>query len=324
MPVIIASDEIHPFLPTLGSRGAIERDRAAHQDIRPLEIAILNLMADKMTTERQLATWLGNTPLQVNVTFIGTDRYVGQAHEEHVGKNTSSDHIVKFYKAWSSIKTQKFDGLIITGVNALQPRVSDEIFWPDVQEILDWSTRHVFSSLYLCWGAYAALKHFHNIESIKGETKTFGLFEHRLISDKTDLLFGFPDRFSIPVSRWKNPDAAAVAACTSLETVAFSNEVGPSILVSSAHYGKGNLYPHRVYVLNHPEYETDTLKLEYLRDHDKNPNVPLPCHYFPANDITQSPINSWRFTASLYSNWVKAIYEATPYKLADVPTPFAA
>jgi homoserine O-succinyltransferase len=181
----------------------------------------------------------------------------------------------------------------------------------------------VFSSLFLCWGAKAALKHFHDIESIKGEKKTFGLFEHKIVSDKTGLLFGFPDRFSIPVSRWKNPDAAAVAACAGLETVALSSEAGPNILVESAPYDKTRLYPRRVYVLNHPEYETDTLQREYARDSGINPTTPLPLHYFPNNDASQPPLNSWRHTAYLYTNWVKAIYDATPYDLVDIPKPFA-
>ena len=213
MPVIITSEKIHPFLPSLGSGAAIEHERAAHQDIRPLEIAILNLMADKISTERQLALWLGHTPLQVRLTFIATDRYVRDVKAGRKGNNTSSDHIRKFYSAWSDIKTQKFDGLIVTGINALKTRVNDEVFWEDVREIFRWSETHAFSSLFLCWGAKAALKHFHDIESVKGKKKTFGLFEHRCVSDKTDLLFGFPDRFSVPISRWKSPDPAAIAAC---------------------------------------------------------------------------------------------------------------
>jgi homoserine O-succinyltransferase len=323
MPVIVASEEIHPFLPSLGSGSAIERDRAARQDIRPMEVVILNLMADKLATERQLALWLGNTALQVKLTFAATDRYVREIEDGRESKNTPASHIRKFYSGWSDIKSRKFDGLVITGVNALQPRVSDEPIWGEVREILDWSDTNALSSLFLCWGAKAALKHFHNIESIKGARKTFGLFDHRIVDDKTGLLFGFPDRFPAPVSRWKNPDADAIAASPKLEIVATSDETGPNILAETAGFDKNKFYPRRVYVMNHPEYETDTLKREYDRDRALDPATPLPLHYFPSDDPSREPVNGWRHTAHLYSNWIKAIYEATPYNLADIPRPFA-
>jgi homoserine O-succinyltransferase len=323
MPVIIASKKIHPFLPSLGSGGVIERERAAHQDIRPLEIAILNLMADKVATERQLALWLGHTPLQVKLTFIATDRYVRDIKAgRRKSKNTPSGHIRDFYSPWSDIKTQKFDGLIVTGINALKPRVSDEAFWEEVRDILRWSETHAFSSLFLCWGAKAALKHFHDIESVKGKKKIFGLFEHQRVVDKTDLLFGFPDRFSIPISRWKNPDQKAIAACKDLEIVATSEEAGANILVESARYDKTRYYPRRVYVLNHPEYDTDTLQREYLRDGAQKPGTPLPRHYFPGGDAKKTPLNSWRHTGFFYTNWVNAVYGATPYDIRRIPKPY--
>ncbi len=321
MPVIVASQETHPFLPSLGSVAAIGRDRAARQDIRPMEIAILNLMADKVATERQLALWLGHSPLQVNVTFIATDRYWRDMQDGRTGRNTSPDHIRKFYHAWSNIKHRKFDGLIVTGVNALQPRVSDEIFWDDVCEILSWSETNAFSSLFLCWGAQAALQHFHDIESVKGDKKIFGLFDHRIISDKTELLSGFPDVFPVPVSRWKHPDRNAIAAHPDLEIVAASRDSGANILAEPAPVEDGTFYPKRVYVLNHPEFESDTLQREYERDCAQNPATALPRHYFPNDDPTQKPVNVWRHTAFLYTNWVRAIYEATPFDLADIPQP---
>lgn len=320
MPVIVTSEETHPFLPSLASGAAIDKGRALHQDIRPLEIAILNLMADKMTTERQLAAWLGSTPLQVNLTFVATDAYVRAVRNGHKSRNTPAEHIVKFYNPLSDIRHDKFDGLIVTGVNALQPRVSDETFWPEVQEIFDWSTNAVFSSLYLCWGAKAALKHFHDVESVKGERKTCGLFHHRVVADSTGLLFGFPDEFSAPVSRWKNPDRAAIARRPGLEVVAVSEETGPNILVEAEPFGEaGRRFPRRAYVLNHPEYETETLGHEYMRDRALNPDAPLPLHYYPGDDPTRPPVNSWRHTAQLYANWVKLVYEATPYDRAAIP-----
>jgi homoserine O-succinyltransferase len=320
LPVIVASEEAHPFLPSLASGAAIDQGRALHQDIRPLQIAILNLMADKITTERQLAAWLGSTPLQVSLTFVATDAYVRAVRNGHKSRNTPAEHIVKFYNPLSDIRDDKFDGLIVTGVNALQPRVSDEAFWPEVQEILDWSASHVFSSLYLCWGAKAALKHFHDVESIKGERKTSGLFHHRVLEDRTGLLFGFPDEFSAPVSRWKNPDRQAIAKRPGLEVVAVSEETGPNIMVESEPFGEaGRRFPRRAYVLNHPEYETDSLRNEYLRDRAIDPATPLPLHYFPGDDPTRPPVNRWRHTAQLYANWVKLVYEATPYDRARIP-----
>jgi homoserine O-succinyltransferase/O-acetyltransferase len=320
MPVIINSEAIHPFLPSLGTPLAIESARAEHQDIRPLEIAIINLMADKQTTERQLALWLGNTMLQVRLTFATTDTYVRDVHAGRETKNTPADHVRKFYSGWSDIKGRKFDGLIVTGVNALMERVSDEGIWPEVQAILRWSEANVLSSAFLCWGAKAALKHFHDIESYKAERKLFGLFEHRLVSDKTGLLFGFPDLFPVPVSRWKSPRRADIVKHEALEIVADSEEAGPNIMVESAPYDRGRfLFPRRVYILNHPEYDTETLGAEYKRDSAANKSLPLPLHYFPKDDPSRTPPNSWRHTAHIYTNWIKTLYEATPYDIEDIP-----
>lgn len=319
MPVIINSAAIHPFLPSLGTPLAIESSRAEHQDIRPLEIAIINLMADKQTTERQLALWLGNTMLQVKLTFATTDSYVREVQAGRETRNTPADHIRDFYSAWSDIKGRKFDGLIVTGVNALKARVSDEDIWPEVQEILQWSERNVVSSLFLCWGAKAALKHFFDIESHKHDRKLFGLFPHRLLSDKTGLLFGFPDLFPVPVSRWKSPRRDDVLAHPALEIVADSEEAGPNIMVESAPDAETKaLFPRRVYILNHPEYDTGTLGVEYKRDVARDPSWPLPAHYYPKDDPAHTPPNTWRHTAHIYTNWIKALYEATPYNIEDI------
>jgi homoserine O-succinyltransferase len=323
MPVIVNAQSPHPFLPSLGDPAAIEAERARRQDIRPMEVLVINLMADKMATERQLAHWFGNTPLQVQLTFATTDQYYRAIENGRQSKNTPPEYIRAVYNAWSDIKHRKFDGLVITGTNALEPTVAQEAFWPEVQQILDWSNTNVLSSLFLCWGAKAALKHFHDIESDKGETKTFGLFEHRMISDVTGVLAGFPDRFSAPVARWKNPRRDEVENCTALEILADSAESGPNMLAESAPYGDGQQrYPKRLYVLNHPEYETDTLKIEFNRDFGKLQGVEMPRHYFPDNDPMQNPINSWRHTAHVYTNWIKLIYEATQFDLNAIPVPF--
>jgi homoserine O-succinyltransferase len=324
MPVIVNSQEIHPFLPSLGSPFAIERNRAERQDIRPLEIALINLMADKISTERQLALWLGNTTLQVNLSFVATDRYVRRVAAGREPRNTPADHILKFYSPFSEIQDKAFDGFIVTGINALKPRVEQEDFWPEVADVLEWSTTHAFSSLFLCWGAKAALKYFHDIDSHKGETKLFGLFEHRLVSDKTGLLFGFPDVFPVPVSRWKNPRREDILKVPALEILADSEEAGPNMLVESAPHHEGRMvYPKRVYVLNHPEYETETLGKEYHRDSAADPSWPLPRHYFPGDDPARAALNRWRHTAHIYTNWVTAVYESTPYNIDDIGRRFS-
>lgn len=320
MPVIINSQETHPFLPSVDDPSAIGRRRAAAQDIRPLEVLIINLMADKISTERQLSQWLGHTPLQVRLTFAATDDYMQKVRDGHESKNTSSDHMCKFYQAWSEIKDRKFDGLIVTGVNALQDRVEQEAIWPEVDKILSWSETNVFSSLFLCWGAKAALKHFHNIDSIKGNKKTFGLFKHRLMSDKTGIAFGLPDQFYAPVSRWKNPDVEAIKETKAIEVVADSEGAGPNVLVESESYDDGSaFFARRLYVLNHPEYDTGTLAAEYIRDSAKNPDTPLPENYYPDDNAELEPLNQWRYTGFIYSNWIKTIYTATPYDINQVP-----
>jgi homoserine O-succinyltransferase/O-acetyltransferase len=322
MPVIIKSHEIHPFLPSLGSPLAIEQIRAEHQDIRPLEIAIINLMADKISTERQLALWLGNTTLQVHLSFVATDSYVEGVAAGRKTRNTPAEHIRKFYSAFSDVKRKKFDGLIVTGVNALKDRVEQEDFWPEVVDVLRWSTTNAFSSCFLCWGAKAALKHFHDVDSRKGERKLFGLFEHRLASDKTGLLFGFPDLFPVPVSRWKSPKREDILRVPALEIVADSEEAGPNMLVESEPLNGGSaLFPRRVYILNHPEYETETLGAEYRRDSASDRSYPPPRHYFPGDDPSRPAPNLWRHTAYIYANWIKAVYEATPYDIENIPNP---
>lgn len=325
MPVIVNSENAHPFLPSLGSLEAIEKSLADKQEIRPLEIAIINLMADKQTTERQLSYWLGHTPLQVRLTFAATDSYIRDVRNGRETVNTPSDHIRKFYSAWSDIKHNKYDGLIVTGVNALKDRVEQEAIWPEVEEILKWSQTNVLSSLFLCWGAKAALKYFHDIDSLKAEQKLWGVFPHHIVSDRSNLLSGFADVFDLPVSRWKSPRREDVLKTRALEIVADSEGAGPNIIAESASAnGVVNVYPHRVYILGHPEYDTETLRQEYERDLKTPTGGRLPDNYFPNNDPALKAINSWRPCAHIYTNWVHTVYEATPYNLAQIPEPHRA
>jgi len=310
MPVNVVSNKVQP---SFRNNAAIKCcECVAPQDGRPLEIVVLNLMADKIATELQLMACLSKTTVEVRVTFVGTERYVQdiKAGRRENG-NTSADDIRRYYSTLSDIKERKFDGLIVSGVNGLQPRVSDEIFWEEVRNFFLWSETNVISSLFLCWGAKAALKHFHDIESVKGKKKIFGLFDHWCVNDTTGLLTGLPkspDFIPIPVSRWRSPDPDAIAACQTLEVVAES-EVGPGILIEPALCDAG-LYPFRVYCLAHPEYDPETLLCEYERDRKTGSNTPLP-RYYLLNDHTQKPFGSWKKAADrFYSNWLNSILHA--------------
>ncbi|WP_421782105.1 homoserine O-acetyltransferase/O-succinyltransferase family protein [Kiloniella litopenaei] len=320
MPIVITASEAHPFLPSLGDPTAIAEEKALHQDIRPLEIAILNLMADKQTTELQLARWLGHTPLQVRLTFVTTDSYVASVKAGHKSKSTPSEHISKYYNAWSDVKDRKFDGLLVTGVNLLDADVTSEGIWDEIQEIFNWSKTNVLSSMYICWAGFAAMRYFHDIKCHNGKTKTLGVFEHGIEADSADLLFGLPDRFPIPVGRWQRLHRDKVEGYKALELVSCTDEGDIFLVAENKAFKKGcKTYPRRIFMFNHPEYDTDTMKKEYLRDIKSFPDLPIPPNYFPDDDIEKTPINTWRYTAAIYGNWIKSLYEATPYDINDIP-----
>ena len=320
MPIIVNATSEHPCLPSLGSLSSITRDRALHQDIRPLEILIVNLMPEKITTERQLAECLGRSPLQINLTFAATDGYVTDARNGKPSTNTPREHIVDFYSSFREICDRKFDGLILTGMNARESTIPEEKIWPDVQKILDWSTQNVTSSLFLCWGAQAALKHFHDIDSIKGDSKLHGVFSHRRGDDPSGLLGDFPDEFLMPVSRWKRPDETKIRANPDLHVVASSDLAGSNIIVENSLQNDGRLIKgRRIYVGSHPEYDNDTLQKEYERDAEKNPQAKVPYNYFPEDNPANRPTNNWRPTGNLYRNWAEQIYQQTPYRRELIP-----
>jgi homoserine O-succinyltransferase len=322
MPVIINANEKHPFLPLPGDVSAIDLYRAQHQDIRPLEILVVNLMADKLGTERQLARWLGDTEVQVNLTFAAPDNYIDAVKKGRGGKNTAPAHIAKFYKRFGDIAGNKYDGLIVTGINATAEKIADDPLWPQVKKILAWSETGATSSLFLCWGAQAALKYFHGIERARSPQKTWGVFEHTVAADTTGILDGMPDRFNVPVSRWNEIRAADVAKHAALELVSLSDRAGVGVIAEPQPYDDGKRsYPRRVYVLNHPEYDTDTLRNEYLRDAGKSGGR-KPKNYFPDDDDSKAPVNSWRHTGRLYANWVRLVYYATPRDINLVPRPY--
>lgn len=278
----------------------IREGRAAHQDIRPLRIALLNLMPNKIKTETQLLRLLGATPLQVEMTLVRI--------ASHDSKNTSKDHLLAFYKTWDEIRDQKFDALIVTGAPVEHLPYAEVTYWPELTAILDWAERHVYSSFFICWGAQAALYHYHGVPKRDVPAKRFGVFDHRILMPFHPLIAGFDDVFPVPVSRHteiQHEDAAKVAG---LEILAEADETGLCLAYEPDR--------RRVYMFNHLEYDADTLSAEYFRDAQAGMDTALPFNYFPGNDPGNTPKITWRAHRTLlFSNWINMVYQGTPYDL---------
>ena len=277
---------------------------AAVQDIRPLEIAILNLMPLKEDTEVQLLRSLSNTPLQVNVTFLTTSSYVG--------KNTPSSHLDKFYLTFEEIKKQKFDGLIITGATVEQMAFEEVAYWSELTEILDWSRTHVTSTFHICWGAQAGLYYHYGIRKHVLEGKIFGVYEHKVYNRRTPLVRGFDDLFFAPHSRHTAIYREDIEQIEELMILAASEEAGVFICMSKD--GR------QIFVLGHPEYDRVTLDREYHRDLEKGLEISMPKNYYPEDQDKERPLLRWRAHANtLYTNWLNYyVYQATPYRLDEI------
>lgn len=278
--------------------------RAITQDIRPLSIAILNLMPTKITTETQLLRLLGNTPLQVDISLIKLD--------SHVSKNTSAEHLLTFYQSFSEVKTQKFDGLIITGAPVELLEFEDVDYWQELQQIMDWSLTNATSTLHICWGAQAGMYHHYGIGKTTLNQKVSGVFSHEVTNPRKILLRGFDSTFLAPHSRWTAIDETALANHPDLEILAVSPEVGTHIVSTKG--GK------QIFVFGHMEYDADTLATEYARDSAKNATTPIPQNYFPADNPANPPSNNWRAHANLlFSNWLNYhVYQTTPYDITQI------
>ncbi|QKS72909.1 homoserine O-succinyltransferase [Paenalkalicoccus suaedae] len=276
--------------------------RAVTQDIRPLNIVILNLMPEKQKTEAHLLRLLGNTPLQLNITFLTTATYKP--------KNESSSHMNEFYTDFESIRDRKFDGMIITGAPIEHLEFEEVAYWDEITTIMDWAETNVTSTLYICWGAQAALYHHYGIQKIPLEQKCSGIFRHRVFNgnNNIELLRGFDDEFIAPHSRYTNIAIGSLEDQDNLQLLASSKEAGPFLLMSKD--GK------HVMATGHLEYDTQTLKEEYERDLDRGLSVNIPAHYFPNNDPNEPPMNRWRSHAHLlFSNWLNYyVYQETPYE----------
>lgn len=278
----------------------MDENRAMHQDIRPLQVCILNLMPVKQDTELQLLRALSNTPLQVDVTFLMVT--------SHVSLNTSANHLNRFYTTFEQIQNKRFDGLIITGAPVEDIPFEEVDYWAEVCTIMDWAQEHVTSTLHICWGAQAGFYHYYGIQKRQLPEKLFGLYSHKVQNRKVPLVRGFDDYFLAPHSRHTETPATDIHNCDKITVLAESNEAG--VFLAYAENGK------KIFVNGHPEYDRYTLDAEYKRDMDKGLPIHIPRNYYPNDDPTQKPKLQWRsHSNNLYTNWLNYyVYQATPYE----------
>jgi homoserine O-succinyltransferase len=298
---------------TLPAMGILESEnifvmgesRAVHQDIRALRVAILNLMPTKIVTETQLLRLLGNSPLQVEVELVHM--------ESHDSRNTPPEHLVRHYSTFRDVEGQKFDGLIVTGAPVEQLPFAEVDYWPELVELLDWARTHVYSGLFICWGAQAALYHYHGVPKHPLAEKMFGVFPHTLNVRHERLARGFDDVFYAPHSRHTEIRREDVLAVPDLVLLSESAEAGVYVVLSADR--------RNVFVTGHSEYDPLTLQSEYVRDVGKGLPITVPHNYFPGDDPTREPMVRWRGHANLlFSNWLNyCVYQQTPYDVAAIP-----
>jgi len=279
--------------------------RAANQDIRPLKIAVLNLMPTKIQTETQILRLLGNTSLQVEIALLHM--------ESHESRNTPAEHLKSFYSTFEKIRHQKFDGLVITGAPVENFEFEKVDYWREMTEILDWSKTNVYSTLHICWGAQASLYHHHGVRKYPLPHKMFGIFPHAILHPHDPIVRGFDEVFPAPHSRHTTVLREDIENTPGLKLIAESAESGVYLVVSND--GR------QVSVTGHPDYDRFTLKAEYARDVSRAPTVEIPRHYFPSDDPTKEPGVTWKSHAHLlYANWLNYyVYQATPFDLNQLP-----
>lgn len=279
-------------------------ERASTQDIRPIQIAIVNLMPTKIATEIQLLRLLGNTPLQIDITLLKA--------ENHCSKNTSSEHLERFYTTFSQVRHKKFDGMIVTGAPVEMLDFEDVDYWPELQKIIDYTADNVFSTLYICWAAQAGLYHRYGIPKYTLAEKKFGVFKHHLTHMNKKIFRGFDDCFYMPHSRHTEVRAEDIVQNSSLEILAESEEAGVAIVRAKE--------SRSIFVTGHFEYDADTLAKEYFRDKGKGMDIKVPANYFPKDDPSIAPEVHWRAHAHLFfSNWLNYhVYQETPFELSAI------
>jgi homoserine O-succinyltransferase len=280
-------------------------ERAQHQDIRPLKVAILNLMPTKIATETQLLRLLGNSALQVDVTLLHT--------ATHEAKNTDAEHLLNHYDTFESVRSEKFDGLIITGAPVEQMEFKEVDYWPELTRIMDWAETNVESTFYICWGAQAGLYHRYGVPKYPLPAKMFGVFEHRNLAPTAKLLRGFDDTFMAPHSRHTEIRRADLEKVPDIQIMAESDEAGIYIV--------GSKDGRHLFITGHSEYDPLTLKAEYDRDVNKGLPIRVPRNYYPNDDPSKPPQVRWRGHASLlFANWLNYyVYQVTPYDLKQIP-----
>src|SRR6056297_4236222 len=305
MPITLPRDL--PAYDVLSREGVMVmgQDVAARQDIRPLRIGLLNLMPKKIQTETQFARLIGASPLQVELSLIRMS--------EHETKTTSAEHMEEFYRPFADVRAsdEKFDGLIITGAPIEHLPFEDVTYWPELEQVFDWTQTHVHSTFGVCWGGMAMINHFHGVQKHMLDHKAFGCFRHRNMAPASPYLRGFSDDCVIPVSRWTEMRKSEIEAVPGLNILLHSDEVGPCLVEDPAHRA--------LYIFNHLEYYSDTLKQEYDRDVASGTSINVPCNYYPDDDPARAPQNRWRSHAHLlYGNWISEIYQTTPYDRARI------
>ena len=304
MPIKI--DNQLPAHRTLESENifVMTEDRALTQDIRPLRILLLNLMPTKIETETQLLRLLSNTPLQVEVELLQTST--------HKSKNTSAEHMLKFYKYFDDIKDRNFDGMIITGAPIELLPFEEVEYWDELCEIMEWSKTHVYSTFHICWGAQAALYYHYGVPKVPLAEKMFGVFPHRPLDLYHPLMRGFDDEYFVPHSRHTETRTSDIALVKDLQILSYSDVAGVHLL--------SDMDCRNFYATGHSEYDRDTLAREYFRDVEKGMSIKVPYGYFPDDDPSKTPLMKWRGTGSLlFANWLNYfVYQRTPYDLSTL------
>ncbi len=296
-----------PARETLEREGVMvmDEDAAIRQDIRPMRIALLNLMPNKQRTETQFARLIGATPLQVEMTLLRMS--------DHKPKNTPMSHLTSFYRTFREVREagEKFDGLIITGAPVELLPFEEVRYWDELRAIFDWTQGHVHTTMCICWGAQAALHHFHGVPKHKLPRKAFGVFRHRNLKPHSPYLRGFSDDFSIPVSRWTEVRMADLPVDAGLEVLMESDEAGLCLVEDAAR--------RMLYMFNHIEYDTTSLAEEYWRDVERGIDIQIPANYFPDDDPHATPENRWRSHAHLlFGNWINEMYQTTPFDISRI------
>lgn len=305
MPITLPNDL--PAFDILSNEGVMVMSpgRAAMQDIRPLRIGLLNLMPKKIQTENQFARLIGATPLQIDFQLIRMS--------DHESRNTAADHMESFYRKFSEVEAtgEKFDGLVITGAPIEHLPFEQVTYWDELRRVFDWTQSHVHSTFGVCWGGMAMAWYFHGLQKHMLDRKAFGCFRHQNLAPASPYLRGFSDDVLVPVSRWTEVRQPEVDACPGLHTLIASDQVGPCLIEDPGHRA--------LYVFNHFEYDSTTLKDEYDRDVASGKPIDVPVNYYPDDDPAQTPTNRWRSHAHLlYGNWINEIYQTTWYDISRI------